>query len=383
MKKHSVFIYTIIVFFSSKSISFASEIFTLPKNTAENIWWAPLGSAFIGAVSALITPLIKDVIIARWNEKRVKNDSQHEIFRNYAAPLTVSSEKLIWRFNEILVDNRHQFLLTATMPLVYNQYKRNSTLYRIASLLGWISAINLELSALPRGGSGFLTPTLQAIGRVQSVLADGPDVEMHRLEQLSSVWRLDINLLSMDQKKSLATKVEVKLYNLAGEKLKHNSEHLKKMDPEEKLTICRSMADFLCMELHRSKIEDDIVRETLSQAITAMSYREALIYRDWQDAIGEAMLQKDDESVRRFRIIGYEKFEEMLKDKSLWMTVFRDSINDINFETMDPNDFRAKQLQELAAAVSQVLISLSETKEKDLVNDSALKVANKIIKLSK
>ena len=113
-----------------------------------------------------------------------------------------------------------------------------------------------------------------------------------------------------------------------------------------------------------------------------MSYREALVYRDWQDAIGDAMLEKDPDSVRRFRIIGYEKFEEILKGESLWMEVFRESINDIDFESIDPNDFRAKQLKDLAASVSQVLISLSQTEEKDLINGSALQVANKIIALT-
>jgi hypothetical protein len=52
-----------------------------------------------------------------------------------------------------------------TLPLIFNEYKRKSTLYRIASLLGWIRAIHLELSALPRGTSGFLTPVSEAMRR--------------------------------------------------------------------------------------------------------------------------------------------------------------------------------------------------------------------------
>jgi hypothetical protein len=360
----------------------ASDTPAAQPSTPASIWWVPLASALIGAISALVTPLVKDGLIQLWNEKRAKVDSQHEIFRNYAAPLTASSEKLIWRFYEIFIENRHQFLKTATMPLVYNEYKRKSTLYRIASLLGWIRAIHLELSALPRGASGFLTPISEAIGKIQGALADGPHVEVHRLEQLSAVWRLEIGSLSGDRKKNLATRVEVKLYELAGDKLKHDSEHLRNMGDEEKARLCRSLADFLCEELRRAKLDNGIINETMNQAVAAMSYREALIYRDWQDAIGDAMLEKDPDSVRRFSIIGYEKFEEILKGESLWMEVFRESINDIDFESIDPNDFRAKQLKDLAASVSQVLISLSQTEEKDLINGSALQVANKIVALT-
>lgn len=359
----------------------ASDAAASQPSTTESIWWVPLTSALIGAISALVTPFVKEGFIQLRNEKRAKLDGQHEIFRNYAAPLTASSEKLIWRFNEIFIENRHQFLKTTTMPLVYNEYKRNSTLYRIASILGWIRAMHLELSALPRGAPGFMTPISGAIGKIQGALADGPHVEVHRLEQLSAVWRLEIGSLPGERKKNLATKVEVKLYELAGDKLKHDSEKLRNMADEEKACLCRSMANFLCEEVRRSKLDESIIKETMNQAIAAMSYREALIYRDWQDAICDAMLEKDPDSVRRFRIVGYEKFEEILKGEALWMEVFRESINDIDFESIDPNDFRTKQLKDLATAISHVLISISQTEEKDLIDGSALEVAKKIVAL--
>ena len=62
-----------------------------------------------------------------------------------------------------------------------------------------------------------------------------------------------------------------------------------------------------------------IIAETVNQAIAALSYREALIYRDWQDAIGDAMLEADPDSVRRYKIVGYERFETILMGQSLWM----------------------------------------------------------------
>ena len=349
-----------------------------PQHSMQSAWWVPLISALIGALSALATPFAKDLVIRRLNDKRSKSETQHEIFRNYAAPLAASCEKLIWRFSEIFIDKRHQFLKTATSPLVFNEYKRKSTLYRIASLLGWLRAIHLELSALPRGASGFFTPVSDAIGKVQSALADGPYVELHRLEQLCTIWRLSLDALDHGTKKSLATSFEVKLYDLAGDTLKHDSEHLKKLDHDRKLNICRHLSAFLCKELRRVAISEDVVAETMHQAIVALSYREALIYRDWQDAIGDAMLELDPDSIRRFKIVGYEKFEEILMGQSLWIEVFRESINDIDFDAIDPNDFRAKQLRDLAVAVCQIMTSLAQTEERDLISDSVLEIAQKI-----
>jgi hypothetical protein len=160
--------------------------------------------------------------------------------------------------------------------------------------------------------------------------------------------------------------------------LKHDSDHLRNLDNNEKLRICQDLSQFLCKELARVNIDSGVIRETLNQAVSTMSYREALIYRDWQDAIGDAMLEFDADSVRRFKLIGYDQFERLIKSKSLWIEVFRSSINDINFDTVDPNDFRAEQLKSLAVAVSNILIGLYDSADKDLVDIDALDIAKKL-----
>ena len=113
-----------------------------------------------------------------------------------------------------------------------------------------------------------------------------------------------------------------------------------------------------------------------------MSYREALIYRDWQDAIGDAMLESDTDSVRRYRIIGFQKFEVLLKSDTLWMETFRTSINDIDFDSADPSDFRALQLRDLSAAAADILIAVAQTDDKDLIGEEALQIAQKLKSLA-
>ena len=355
---------------------------TVDATKSSDVWWIPLASALIGAIAALVTPVMKDVFINKWSERRIKLDRQRDIFRNYAAPLTASTEKLVWRLSEVFIDNRHQFLKTASRPLVYNDYKRLSTLYRIASILGWIRAIHLELSALPRGAAGFLTPISDAIRKAQGVLADGDHVEVHRLEQLCTVWMLDISSITPERKKILATKTEITLYNLAGDELKHDSGFMRSMNREDKSKICFHLAEFLCNELQRAPLAVDVIDETVAQAVAAMSYREALIYRDWQDAIGDAMLESDTDSVRRYRIIGFQKFEVLLKSDTLWMETFRTSINDIDFDSADPSDFRALQLRDLSAAAADILIAVAQTDDKDLIGEEALQIAQKLKSLA-
>jgi hypothetical protein len=160
-----------------------------------NIWWVPIVSALIGVISALATPFVKDLYIQRRNDRIAHSENQREIFRNYAAPLVSASEKLIWRFSEIFLNNNGQWLKTDTLPFVYCEYQRKSTLYRIACVLGWIRAIYLELSALPRGGLGLSWPISDAIGDFQGALADGRNVEIRRLTQLCSVWHFKLDHL--------------------------------------------------------------------------------------------------------------------------------------------------------------------------------------------
>lgn len=335
----------------------------------------PLWAALIGAASALVTAILKDHFFQIIQQRRSKRMSEVEIYRHYLAPLCAASEKLVWRFKEIFVDRRHQFLLSSTLPVDYNKYKRTSTLYRIASVMGWIRAMTLEINALPRGRSSFDTPVAEPISSFQSALADGPHVEVHRLEHVASIWNIDLQSVAESDKVRLATKLEVQMYNISGDELKRDPEHLKIATIEEKQRVCSKLADFLCSSLGRKRLEQNLITETINQVVNGLSCREALIYRDWQDAIGDSMLERDADSVRRFKIVGYQKFEELLQQHTPWMEVFSKSIVDIDFDEIDPSDFRSRQLRDVARAVSGMLIAVANSKDADLIGEATLEVA--------
>lgn len=334
-------------------------------------------AAFVGVASAIVTAILKDFVFVRWHRRLDKVSDDNDVLRLYVAPLVASSEKLVWRFSEIFLQKRHQFLKSATLPLVYNEYKRQSTLYRVGTLLGWMRAIQLELSALPKGGLGLSDNVGVALEGVRKALADGPEVEVLRLQKLLETWKL--GQVPPEREAALAAELERRLYAVAGDSLKHDSSYLHQLEDSGKILVCRELADFLSSSLGRAKLSRAFLHERMESAILEMGYREALIYRDWQDAIGDSMLIDDDESDRRFKNIGYEKFCELLSSNKVWIEVFRDSIIDIDFESIETTDYRTTQLSNLCDAVCKLVEALSATKHADLVQTDMLNEARKLL----
>lgn len=92
----------------------------------------------IGAAAAVSGILIKDLGLSVLTERRGRKRSEAEVYRQYLAPLANACEKVVWRCHEVFVKRRHRFLRVSTLPLEFNAYKRQSTLYRLACVIGWI-----------------------------------------------------------------------------------------------------------------------------------------------------------------------------------------------------------------------------------------------------
>lgn len=340
---------------------------------------AALWAAVIGALSALIITIVKDYLFERLKERRVRQRSEAEVYRQYLAPLCEACEKVAWRSKEIFVDKRHAFLKTSTLPLDFNAYKRDSTLYRIATVIGWIRSMKLELSSLPRTSASFTAPISKEIAAFQSALADGPHVEIHRLTKLCAIWHIDISGLSAERQADLAMRFEVEVYAAAGDRLKSDPNSLRNLGENEKLQLCRRLSTYLSEQIGL-RPEAVVLEGTVEQAIAGLSYREALLYRDWQDALGDAMIERDPDSSRRFRIIGYQKFTELLSSDTPapWIKVLSKSIDDIDFDEVDPSDFRSQQLRDLAGAIASILIGVAATKDAALLDKACLGAATAI-----
>lgn len=334
-------------------------------------------AAIVGISSALLTAVLKDFVFVRWHQRLDRQSGERDVLRLYVGPLAQASEKLVWRFSEIFLAERHHFLKSVTLPLVFNEYKRLSTLYRIASLLGWMRAVQRELNALEADAAGFSESVRQALEKVRKALADGPDVEILRLRKLLDVWQLGD--VAPDREAKVAEELERRLYAESGDQLKHDASYLQNISRQDKVRICRSLADFLAVAQGRSKTSQAFLEERIEAAIISMSYREALVYRDWQDSIGDSMLVRDRDSDRKFGIIGYAEFSELMKSQDMWIEVFRNSIVDIDFDAVDTMDYRATQLASLSVAVADIVIAISSSEHKDLIESSTKAEAQKLL----
>lgn len=347
-----------------------------PATTTASII-VPLLSALIGAVFAIAGILLKEILIVRANAKHTKAESQKDVVRSYMAPLASSCEKLIWRYKELFIEKRHQWLMTHTLPTSYNEYKRTSTLYRVATLLGWLRAIDLELNNFIDGSPPSGSPLTDAIAHFRKALADGPHTELRRLEQLCDTWKIDISEKSGYEKKAIAIDLEVEYYRVAGSKVKEDPDYLSDLTVAKKLECCTVLATFLCNRFGLKPPSAEFIKERIQSAMESLAYQEALIYREWQDALGDSMLAPDQSSPRKFRIIGYAEFTELLRTRSPWIAAFRTSIEDINLAIVDKRDVRSAQLMNLAVAVADMLSAVA-ARDANLVTRDALSAGTEL-----
>ena len=120
-----------------------------PNVTAAIITFGSVVFAFIG----------RDVIMSRYHAYRhrqheirdrveSKSQSRRELVKRYADPLLEATRSLKFRLNEIIDKAPERYFLADIPKTEFSEYKRLSTLYRLAALLGWIRAFRREVSYL-------------------------------------------------------------------------------------------------------------------------------------------------------------------------------------------------------------------------------------------
>jgi hypothetical protein len=109
--------------------------------------------------------------------------------RTYADPLYEAARSLSFRLDEIVQVRNPGYLLSSTPATAFIDYKRLSTSYRLAALLGWIRAFRRERSYLDAQGHAEGEETQVAISRIEAALADGQHVEDARLRDLLALRR--------------------------------------------------------------------------------------------------------------------------------------------------------------------------------------------------
>jgi hypothetical protein len=147
----------------------------------------------LGAIGALITTLgsllalvLKEFVAARIMERWRASVAAKSIFQRYRDPLSLAASELANRLIEVVEKERPNFLRPDVLSidrarieknddedLYFQKYKYDSTIFRLASFLGWTELFRQDVTFLDSGHTGTNEDIHNCLGELRSLLADG------------------------------------------------------------------------------------------------------------------------------------------------------------------------------------------------------------------
>jgi hypothetical protein len=353
-----------------------------------------ISAAAITALFTLAAILFKDYLLKRINEGRSDRKSEAAIYRRYSNPLVTSTVSLLHRLNEILfVEHRpiylkktHQVGPKQGLGRSYVSYKKFSTIYRLAAVLGWIRACRREFSYLRIADPEGTQLVDDAIVSFEKALADGGWVEQERVHRLYELWQLGNSgsLSETEGIERLGTKVNNVFWEIleATNKEKKDSPDLER---EIKIRLCRMTADCITSHLKTNPITDAALDRTWEEALNIITMREAWIYRDWQSAIGDVMTRRSQADERHFEVIGYGEFELFLASgtdaEKLAVERLLSIFDGLDLSIEDRFDCRPRQLRSVARSTAEIILAIHRTQgRRSIVPQYSVDLASEVIR---
>lgn len=120
------------------------------------------------------------------------------------------------------------------------------------------------------------------------------------------------------------------------------------------------------------KIKVEVVEANRITAINEICREYCWIYRDWQSAIGDEMMEKLQGATRRFDVIGFADFQKK-HEVNEWLKKVDSLFSNLDVSVDDRFDTRVKQLKELF----HVLVDLIEclkglVKKQETISEESL-----------
>jgi hypothetical protein len=341
-----------------------------------NLPEAAIGSVIAAAIAAtitVITLLTKDYWFPILTEKRTVKTKRKSTFEKYANPIVLSSISLLYRMKEIF--HRGHFLSDSAPKNFYNDYKYTSTVYRLLVLMGWIRASKIELSHIEVEKNDDYKLIEKALFNFEKSLADGEHVERSIVEQLTDIWRLNIDKVSDEVLGRLGTEIENTVDKFC---FNENVEIAQMLSYEAQKELAKTICDLICLKIKHSKIDVEIINEHLKTSIKEMSRVESWIFRDWQSAFGDMMIVKSIGQERKYDVIGFKEFEQLYHsddpENRKWINRIDRLFKNLNVEVDDRFDSRTLQLKNVYEATYMLLEVYSKVmKNKIDLSSEALK----------
>jgi hypothetical protein len=344
-----------------------------------------LETAAIAAIGALFGVILKDLIFKLWEENRTKKETLRAVYARYAEPLSLATVSLLWRLHEALEQpGRGRFLKMVGVPPTTNKYstfgayKKLSTLYRLAALLGLIRACRREFSYVKVAESEAHGPIQEAITIFERALADGPAVAIERLVKLCSLWGLE-GAIDDEICQYLAVDLEIAIDEFFQDL---DVDEVNRLSDVQKFELVSCAARVITSSLRLQDIPQDVIEQSWARAIQIVDFKEAWIYRDWQSAIGDLMLRPIDGAERRFEVIGFSEFESMCTDgtdvQKKWIFRLSAVFDGIDLSWKDPYDHRPSQLGAVLHATASLTLALSTCVDERNISEQSRGLASRI-----
>jgi hypothetical protein len=327
----------------------------------------PVYVALIAAGGAILGTILKDFVFRTWERSREKSDNLAAIYARYGEPLLSASSKFMWRLGEIFKHPVMAGFLKADIYApaahkygVFANYKKISTLYRLAELLAWVRACRIEFSSLRVADAEKAQPVEGAFHHLECALADGPQVQLERLKGLSQLWNIHL-----PENSELLTTIGIDMEARFDRFLvSSGADDLERLTTEEQFTLLKSISDAITTPLAIKPIDAKQLSDRPHIALKILDIREAWIYRDWQTAIGDLLLRRVDRPDRTYDVIGFSEFEAMCTsgtdDQKKWIARLAAVFDDVDIATRDPYDHRPDQLRKLLKATAALTLELSK-----------------------
>ncbi|WP_424813475.1 hypothetical protein [Roseococcus sp. YIM B11640] len=329
-------------------------------------------AALLALAGVIVGLVARDIVMAIYlvrqkraqelaDRKEAEGKQHQDLVRLYSDPLKDAVTSLRHRLKEIVEQKQARYLLANAPNIPFLDYKRISTLYRIAAVLGWIRAIRRERSYLdPQQASA--SGEMQAIDEFEKALADGTHVELQRLDELSNLWR--VSTIAPQQKGPIASLIDGERAGFLAEKEALTASSMSESDQVELAERCAAI-------IRREAgvdIPANLVAATAKQSTVTFGIKEAYIYRDWQVAIGDMMLQEDKRGVRHFSVLGFGIFEDQVlearKDTqshvARWIGRLERLIHDLDMTQIGMFDARREQLRKIYDSVIKLEAALDQ-----------------------
>ncbi len=334
------------------------KITNQPNNLLHIKWLEPsVQAAAIIATTTIITVIVgfifKDYLIPRWLEKRTKRIEGQELFIFYKTNLFRAALSLNYRLHEIYHTRSHYLWKNAPVNTFYD-YKYKSSVYRLCVLLAWIRAYRLSEAKLKINNKDeSLHRISSCLQNVESTFADGQRVEMSMTQKFCDIIKVDKEHIDPD----IIKKLSIEIDHLITKYLKETiNESIAELGESQKITFITDLNEILS----KLSIDKQINTEQHSDVIKALSVKLALIYRDWQQGIGDLMLEKEGDN---YTVKSFQKFEQIWDkpaedSEKKWLKRMEVIFTHLDLRADHQADSRIEQLKLIYTNIYQLLKTL-------------------------